>query len=456
MGRRTTFPRVSGGIVLDSFSIVSFFTGLLAILPAGLLVLVGSVGERSPSTGAAGFAVWGLTVLVCVSRFAQLGIAGDTEGGLFSGTAGPWSGTLLVALRLLLLWVIWLLPFVAWAWLGSAPEAGPAAQGMPAMGLLPLGVPKIPFLLSIWAALGGVLAFAFIAVAAAAPRFADTFSPGLWGTLFGGRLGELFLAMAGAYGPPLAVFVIVLPLFVALLPVNVKGALTSMLPVLVYVVGMVMTLQGKLCGAFAAAGLAEDVELEAMAGAEPAAAEAGHVAAPHAQAPVHAAAPVAAEPAVAWGDPRTLHAAWQARVAAGDGAGALEVARELIPAGLAKGEARLAAQVYRRHLDHLPELGLDRTTLDLLADQLLRDGDVAASAWTFSQALDAQPSDPKAFKGLLRVADHYLEKTKEPHEAVRVYRYLLDRAPTSPFADHARDLLAAAERRAARPAGPQG
>jgi hypothetical protein len=152
------------------------------------------------------------------------------------------------------------------------------------------------------------------------------------------------------------------------------------------------------------------------------------------------------------GDPRTLHAVWKSRVASGDVAGALEAAREAIPAGLAKGEPRLAAEVYRRHLDRLAELELDRTALDLLADQLLRDGDVAASAWTFSQALDAQPNDPKAFKGLLRVAEHYLEKAKEPFEAVRVYRYLLDRAPLSPFADHARDLLADAERKAARPA----
>ena len=37
MEGRTTFPRVSGGIVLDSFSAVSFFTGLLAALPAGAL-----------------------------------------------------------------------------------------------------------------------------------------------------------------------------------------------------------------------------------------------------------------------------------------------------------------------------------------------------------------------------------------------------------------------------------
>ena len=49
----------------------------------------------------------------------------------------------------------------------------------------------------------------------------------------------------------------------------------------------------------------------------------------------------------------------------------------------------------------------------------------SAAAWTFSQALDKEPGDPKAFKGLLRVADHHLEKAKAPVEAVRVYRYLL-------------------------------
>jgi hypothetical protein len=454
MGRRTTFPRVSGGIVLDSFSIVSLFTGLLAILPAGLVVLLGSVGPRSPGASAAAFLLWGATVLVFVSRFAQLGIAGDVEGGLFSGTAGPWSGTFLVAARLLVLWVVWALPLVAWAFLKGEPEV-PA--GMPALGLVPFGFPKIPILLSFWAALGVVLAFAFIAVAVAAPGFGETFSPGLWGTLFGGRLGELFLVLAGTYGPPLAVFAIVFPVFFALLPINPKLALNSLIPIFVYIAGMVLTLQGKLCGAFSAASLAEEADFEEPGLVEPAPAESAAPATVSAAAPAATAAAVSAPaPAVTLGDPRTLHAAWQSRLASGDAEGALEAARELIPAGLAKGEPKLAASVYRRHLDHLPELGLDRTSLDLLADQLLRDGDVAAAAWTFSQALDDQPTDPKAFKGLLRVADHYLEKAKEPLEAVRVYRYLLDRAPASPFADHARDLLAAAERRAARPSAPQG
>jgi len=53
------------------------------------------------------------------------------------------------------------------------------------------------------------------------------------------------------------------------------------------------------------------------------------------------------------------------------------------------------------------------------------------------------------------VAEHHLEKAKAPLEAVRVYRYLLERAPGSPLAEHARDLLADVERRAARePSSP--
>jgi len=461
MGRRTTFPRVSGGIVLDSFSLGSFFTGLLAVLPAGLLVLVGSIGERSAAFAAFTVVVWYLTVLLVVSRFAQLGILGETEASLFSDVAGPWTGTALVALRLLALWIAWLLPIVVWGWLAAPGQAadGMPAAGMPGMGMSPFGVPKVPTFLLFWAALGGVLSFVFVSVAAAAPRFVDAFSPGLWASLLAGRLGELFLAMAGTYGPPVAVFVVLFPLFLALLPVNPKATAALLAPVFLYLAGMVMALQGRLGGAFSAAGLSEGLEDEAPAAASvppgPSASPRGEVhapavpgAAPASPAP---AAPAAA-PAVAYVDPRTLEAAWQANIAAGDQAGALHVASELIPAALAKGDARLASQAYRRHLDHLPELGLDRNALDLVADQLLKDGDVAAAAWTFSQALDGDAADPKAFKGLLRVADHYLEKAKTPREAVRVYRYLLDRAPASPFAEHARDLLATAERRASRPA----
>ncbi len=461
MGRRTTFPRVSGGIVLDSFSLSSFFTGLLAVLPAGLLVLVGSIGGRSAGFAAFTAVVWYLTVLLVVARFAQLGILGETDAGLFSDVAGPWTGTALVALRLLALWIAWLLPIVVWGWLAAPGRAvdGTAAAGMPGLGPSPFGVPMVPTFLLFWAALGGVLSFVFVAIAAAAPRFLDAFSPGLWGSLLAGRPGELFLAMAGTYGPPVAVLVVLFPLFLALLPVNPKATAALAAPVLLYLAGMVMTLQGRLGGAFSAAGLSDGLEDEepaaVVAYAEPQASPRAGTHAPAgpgvaAAAPAPAAA--AAVPAVSHVDPRTLEAAWQANLAAGDQAGALHVASELIPAALAKGDARLAAQAYRRHLDHLPELGLDRSALDLVADQLLKDGDVAAAAWTFSQALDADAADPKAFKGLLRVADHYLEKAKTPQEAVRVYRYLLDRAPASPFAEHARDLLATAERRASRPA----
>lgn len=452
MGGRTVFSRVSGGIVLDSFSIVSLFTGLLAALPAGFLLLIGSAGPRSAGTSAAVSVVWGLTVLVFVSRFAQLGIAGDSEGGLFSSSAGPWSGTFLAAGRLLVLWVVWALPFVAWVLMKGEPQA---SAGLPAFGFGLLGAPRIPFLLALWSGLGMVISFAFVVVSAAAPGFGDLFSPGLWRALFPGRIGELFVAIAGTFGPPIAVFAIALPVIVAMVSVNPKAALTGMVLFLLYPIGMVLTLQGKLCGAFAAASLVEEGEasetFEAVLPAE--ASEAVAVA----SAAVNAGPPSAVEAqGPVFGDPKHLHTVWQTRLSSGDAEGALEAAREAIPAGLAKKEPRLAAEIFRRHLDRLTELGLDRTALDLLADQLLRDGDVAAAAWTFSQALDTEPTDPKAFKGLLRVAEHHLDKAKEPLEAIRVYRYLLERAPASPFADHARDLLSVAEKRAARPGGPQG
>lgn len=450
MGSRTAFSRVSGEIVHDSFSVVSFFTGLLAVLPAGLVALVASGGPRTSVDAAAVAVVWGLTVLVVVSRFAQLGIAGDTEGGLFSVSAGPWSGTFLAAARLLVLWAVWLAPFVAWALLRSDPS--PA--GYPGMGLAAFA-PRIPVLLSLWSGLGVLLTFAFVAVSAAAQGFGDLFSPALWRTLFSGRLGELLVAVAGTFGPPVAVLLVVVPFLAALAPGNPKLALTTLVPFLLYGVGMVLTLQGKLCGAFSAGSLAEEAGEAAVAETP---VEALPLApAPASAAPAHAAAPAPAPaPEKPARDPRLLHDAWRVHFAAGEAEAALAAAREAIPAALAGGHARIAAEIYRFHLDRLPDLGLGRSSLDLLADQLLKDGDVAAAAWSFSQALDSEPADPKAFKGLLKVAEHHLEKGKQPAEAIRVYRYLLERAPASPFAEHARDLLADAERKAARPPAAQG
>ena len=438
MASRTAFPRVFGEIVHDSFSVTSFFTGLLAALPTGLVLLIAASGPRTKGDAVAVLVVSMATALVFISRFAQVGVAGDTDGGLFSTAAGPWGDTLLTAARLLTLWVAWAVPLVAWGLLKGA------ATPDPALGLVPFGLPRIPFLLSLWSGLGVVLSFAFVAVAAVAPGFGSLFSPALWRTLFGGRLGELLLAIAGVFGPPFTILLVVMPVYGALAPRQPKLALTLFVPLLLYAVGMVLTLQGKLCGAFAAASLAEEVD-------EPLAAEV----APPAGAP--SAAP--AEPnqgAPATGDPESLQAIWQARLAAGDLPGALEAAREAIPAALAKGSPKAAAGIYRQHLDRLDALGLDRPALSLLADQLLRDGDVEAAAWTFSQALDSEPGDAKAFKGLLRVAEHHLEKAKAPLEAIRVYRHLLERAPGSPLAEHARDLLADAERKAAREPAPPG
>jgi TolA-binding protein len=453
MDGRTAFPRVSGGIVLDSFSIVSFFTGLLAVLPAGLLGVLGASGSRSASVGGAVLVVWGLTVLVFVSRFAQLGIAGDSEGGLFSSVAGPWSGTLLAALRLLVLWAVWLLPFVAWVLMKGDPGA-PA--GFSGLGPLPF-LPRIPVLLTVWSGIGFVLGFAFVSVAVAAPGFAELFSPGLWRALFAGRLGELFVAISGTFGPPLAVFLLFVPIAAAVAPSSPRAALAAIVPVLLYAVGMVLTLQGKLCGAFAAASLTEEIEPGVGVPVAPEATTATAAAAPAAVSAASAApAPPQAAATPPPGDPKALHDLWRTRLAAGETEAALAAAKEAIAAGLATGNRGIAAEVFRFHLDRLPDLELDRAALDVLADQLLRDGDVAAAAWTFSQALDSEPADPKAYKGLLKVAAHHLEKAKEPHDAIRVYRFLLQRAPASPLAQHARDLLEDAERKAARPRAPQG
>jgi hypothetical protein len=184
----------------------SFFTGLLAALPTGLVLLSRRAAPHGRGRRRGPRRLGGDRPRLRFALRAGRSRRGH-QGGLFSSAAGPWGDTLLAAARLLALWAAWAVPFVAWELLKGAGSGA----GAPVFGLVPYGLPRLPFLLSLWSGLGVVLSFAFVAVAAAAPGFGSLFSPALWRTLFGGRLGELFLAIAGVFGPPLTILLVVLP-----------------------------------------------------------------------------------------------------------------------------------------------------------------------------------------------------------------------------------------------------
>ena len=72
----------------------------------------------------------------------------------------------------------------------------------------------------------------------------------------------------------------------------------------------------------------------------------------------------------------------------------------------------------------------------------------ASNAWANALTIDA--ADRKAFKGLLKVADQILQSGSPLDRAIRIYDFLLQAAPGSPFADHARAQAEIARRKAAK------
>ena len=125
----------------------------------------------------------------------------------------------------------------------------------------------------------------------------------------------------------------------------------------------------------------------------------------------------------------------------------LLVAREALPLCIERGAQRLAAEIYGAHIDQ--DFGLSRDAILLLAQDLRRHGDLAASERAFGSILDRDRGERRAVKGMLQVAEDHLVRS-EYNEAQRLFQMLLDRCGDSPLAMHMHDGLAEAERRLAK------
>jgi hypothetical protein len=127
----------------------------------------------------------------------------------------------------------------------------------------------------------------------------------------------------------------------------------------------------------------------------------------------------------------------------------LEVAREALPLCLERGALRLAAEVFAAHQARGEVFGISRDTVLTLAQDLRRHGDLLGAECAFAQILDRDPGESRALKGLIQVAESYLERS-ENGDARRLFLMLLDRAGESPLSMHIRAGLASAERRLAK------
>ena len=135
---------------------------------------------------------------------------------------------------------------------------------------------------------------------------------------------------------------------------------------------------------------------------------------------------------------------------AGRAAEALDLARQAMPVCIARGQVTLAADLFATFWKQAKELGLDHGQIDAVASSFMKTGDLGRAVSAYGLALTMDPADRKAIKGLLQAADQRLHKEGRPKDAAKIYTFLLQYAPNSPFAEDMRRGLAEAEARLAR------
>lgn len=443
---------MTGSVILDSLQLPAFLTGLVTCAP--FLVSWWAFRTFSSSIpGSLGLGL-GLLVLLFVScRFALGGLAGDSLGGLLSDSGWELRDVFVVFLRYIALLAAWILPFAGLWWLYS-----PRLPWNPRPGGLP---GEFPALLSLYALSVIVAPSALLTAASAANQLRDMVSSDLWRGLFKERTGEFFLVVFSAVGAPFSLLVLFLP-FLAL-AYNQSQAFFLALAGLVgiYVTGVTVALHGRLCGFFARA---------VMAGAE--AVEPGaEEPAPVSTGPAHtdleselksARDEFEIEPErgiaklesllEAGRDPRIGHTLAEMCQKTGKQELALRSARHAITLYVQKGEARNAVAVYRMMGGAVSQAGLPVSALIAVGEVFLTEGDTAAASHALGSALIAEAGNLKAFKGLLKVADQFAARPETAGQAVKVYEFLLQTAPKSPFIEHARSGLEMARRKTGKDA----
>ena len=129
-----------------------------------------------------------------------------------------------------------------------------------------------------------------------------------------------------------------------------------------------------------------------------------------------------------------------------------DVARDALALCLKLGHAEPAAELFTVYWKQAKSLGLSVEQIDLIATTLLKGGDLAHATTAFGIALNLDPGDRKAIKGLMTIASIKLHKDAKPKDAARIYTFLLQYAANSPFAEDMRQGLAEAETRLKRAA----
>jgi len=143
--------------------------------------------------------------------------------------------------------------------------------------------------------------------------------------------------------------------------------------------------------------------------------------------------------------PEVLHALTLCLHRAGHVEPAAQVARGALAACLERGNAVLAAEIYKQLRAQADRLELNVEELLLIASVLARKDEVACAVKAYSSVVALDAGDSRAIKGLLQLAEGILNRKNKPEVAAKVYHYLLENCAASPLAEFMRQGLEAAQ-----------
>jgi hypothetical protein len=482
------FGGTAGRLLRGATGPGSAFTGFVL----GVALLSVAFVCRLVRADAIGQLLGQILMAAALGRFALNGYSGEDRGTILSTAGGSWPQALAVAGRYLTLQLLWVVPVLLLGWSavaaalpsptdsvpiaafgGGAPAASPsgAAALLPILGILS----SRAFLWSAGLLFFGMLFVPPVAliVAVRAAGYGDMFRGALWRETFGGRLGDLytlFVVQAGGVGMGA---VVMLPLVLIGFAAGYEIGVLFTGIAIAFLAGLAVSLLGRLCGFFAFGDESKEpvqsMAPEGGAGGPEAFAppEAGDdpqetrpplldaetaVAAARKQAETDAQGALAALEALCEAHPPhplVLHAR-ALLLRAASRPEALPVAGDAIRLALKRGVPALATELFAAFWKEARRLDLKPVEIDAIGAAFQKSGDLGQAAAAFGLALNLDRSDRPAVKGLMKIADQRLYREGRPKDAARIYTFLLQYAPDSPFAEDIKRELAEAEGRLKR------
>jgi hypothetical protein len=500
----TEFSGIGGRVLRQSFSVLSLINGVII----GIVLFLGSWflmqwEEQSVVT------LYSQAVLALVlARFALNGLAGEYNGTVVSTVGGPWSLAAQAAVRYLALNALWVAPLLL---LGL--DFGAAGEEMGDVMLGTGGGVKVT-LAAAYVLGMIVAPPVFLIASVSAESFGELFTRAYWKRLFGGRLGDLYFIYVVYIGGVLTAVALTTPAVVAGFQAGADAGVTVLGLVLLFVGGLAMSLLGRLCGFFAfgevdPAAFAPPAGFPVSASPFPvgqrrlsgaSAAQAQPVNAPSGTlpaAPPPGGSPIRETAAPSTADVKPLPSAGkpvltdaQARVEeakrrftqdpqgavsmleelrascapsppvlhslcllykqAGQPGLALEVACEALRLCFERGHLSPATEIFRAFFSNFTELSLSMDQILAIANNLLKTGESNLAAKTYGAVVRSDPSERRAIKGLLQIADLKLQDRAGAADAVKIYKFLLQHASSSPLAEDMQRGLDEAGRRLSR------